>query len=96
MILSDELGLAEKSESNPLKVLYEELDYRGKEEGVSFIGISNYSLEATKINRVWTLSAPDLDQNLDDLIETSHNIVESVSDRLKKVSIFEIISRAYF
>ena len=96
MVLFDELGLAERSESNPLKVLHEKLEYSGKDEGVSFVGISNYTLDAAKINRALVLSVPDLDQNLDDLIETSKNIVESIFDRLKEEKIFEIVSRTYF
>jgi len=96
MVLFDELGLAERSTSNPLKVLHEKLEYTGKEEGVSFVGISNYSLDAAKINRALVLSVPDLDQKLDDLIQTSENIVESISDKLKKEPIFEIISKTYF
>jgi len=96
MVLFDELGLAGKSQSNPLKVLYEKIEYIGKEEGLSFIGISNYSLDASKINRALVLSVQDLDQKLEDLIETSQNIVESISDRLKKETIFKIIAKTYF
>ena len=96
MVLFDELGLAERSESNPLKVLHEKLEYTGKDEGVSFVGISNYTLDAAKINRALVLSVPDLDKNLDDLIDTSKNIVESIFDRLKEEKIFEIIARTYF
>ena len=96
MVLFDELGLAERSEKNPLKVLHEKLEYAGKDEGVSFVGISNYTLDAAKINRALVLSVPDLDQNLDDLIETSNNIVESIYDRIKDEKIFEIISTTYF
>ena len=96
MVLFDELGLAERSESNPLKVLHEKLEYAGKDEGVSFVGISNYTLDAAKINRALVLSVPDLDQNLEDLIETSNNIVESIYDRIKGEKIFEIISTTYF
>ena len=51
MILFDELGLAEKSKKNPLKVLYSKLKYSGKKDGTSFIGISNYSLDASKLNK---------------------------------------------
>ena len=90
------MGLAEISESNPLKVLHSKLEYTGREEGVSFVGISNYSLDAAKINRALVLSVPDLDQKLDDLIQTSCNIVESISDKLKKEIIFEILSKTYF
>ena len=96
MVLFDELGLAERSKSNPLKVLHEKLEYTGKDEGVSFVGISNYSLDAAKVNRALVLSVPDLDQRLDDLIETSQNIVESISERLKKETIFETIAKTYF
>ena len=96
MALFDELGLAERSESNPLKVLYHRLEYTGKDEGISFVGISNYSLDAAKVNRAIVLSVPELDQKLDDLIETSSNIVESISEKLKNDAIFKIISIAYF
>ena len=96
MVLFDELGLAERSKSNPLKVLYEKLEYAGIEEGVSFIGISNYSLDVRKFNRALILSVSDLDQKLDDLIQISEFIVESISYKLKNEIIFEIISKAYF
>ena len=96
MILFDELGLAEHSKSNPLKVLHSKLEYSGKEEGVSFVGISNYSLDAAKVNRALILSVPDLDQRVDELMQTSRNIVESISDKLKNDKIFEILSRTYF
>ena len=55
MILFDELGLAEKSEREPLKILHSKLDYSGKPEGVSFIGISNYSLDAAKLNSLFPI-----------------------------------------
>ena len=96
MVLFDELGLAERSESNPLKVLHHKLEYTGKEEDISFVGISNYSLDAAKVNRALVLTVPDLDQKIDDLIETSCNIVESISEKLKNEPIFKIISNTYF
>jgi len=96
MILFDELGLAERAESNPLKVLHEKLEYTGKEEGVSFVGISNYSLDAAKINRALVLSVPDLDQQIDELTQTAKDIAESISSQLKNESIFNIISLTYF
>ena len=99
MILFDELGLAERSKSNPLKVLHSKLEYSGKEEGISFVGISNYTLDAAKVNRALVLSVPDLDQKLGDLIDTSQNIVKSIDEKdekLKNEKIFEIISKTYF
>ena len=94
MILFNEIGLAERSESNPLKELYSKLEYTGKEEGISFVGISSYSLDEAKINRALVLSIPDLE--LDDLIEISNSIAGSISDKLKNEPIFEIISKTYF
>ena len=96
LALFDELGLAERSESNPLKVLHSKLEYSGKDTDVAFIGISNYSLDAAKVNRALVLTVPDLDKQLDELIETSRNIVESISKKLKDNIIFELISNTYF
>ena len=96
MILFDEMGLTELSASNPLKVLHSKLEYGGKEDGVSFVGISNYTLDAAKINRALVLSVPDLDQKLDEIIATSKNIVESISPSIREDKIFLILSNTYF
>ena len=95
-VLFDELGLAERSKFNPLKALHPELDYAGKNEGVSFIGISNYSLDAAKLNRALVCSVPDLDQKIDELINTARNIAESYSQKIKDNKIFEILSHTYY
>ena len=95
-IFFDELGLAEKSKSNPLKVIHNKLEYTGKTEGTCFIGISNYSLSIAKANRALSLSVPNIEDKLDQLIHTSKSIVESISgDIYKDNLIFNIISRAY-
>ena len=96
MILIDELGLADRSESNPFKVLHSKIEYVGKEEDPSFIGISNYTLDAAKMNRVLCLSVPDLDKRKDELIKTCRSIVESISKNLKDHIIFEILSNTYY
>ena len=100
MILFDELGLAEKSPKNPLKVLHSKLEYGGKKEGTCFIGISNYSLDAAKVNRALNLSVPNLEDKLDQLKRTAKSIIESISDDFsddiyKDNIIFNILSRAY-
>ena len=64
MILFDELGLAERANTNPLKVLHSKLEYKGKADGISFVGISNYTLDVDKINRILKLSVPDLENNM--------------------------------
>ena len=97
MILFDELGLAEKAPTNPLKVLHSKLEYGGKNEGVCFIGISNYSLDAAKINRALSLSVPNLENKLDQLKSTAKSIVKSISEDIPKDTlIFNILSRAYY
>ena len=99
MILFDELGLAEKSPKNPLKVLHHKLEYEGKTEGVCFVGISNYSLDAAKVNRALYLAVPNLEDNPDEVSETAKSIVDNISPELTKdkdnMIIFDIISRAY-
>jgi len=97
MILFDELGLAEKSPLNPLKVLHNKLEYGGKTEGTCFIGISNYSLDAAKVNRALSLSVPNLEDKFDQLKTTAKSIVESISDDYiyKDNLIFNILARAY-
>ena len=48
----DEIGLAEKSPHNPLKVMHSLLE----PPKVATVGISNWSLDASKMNRVINLS----------------------------------------
>ncbi|KAG4089111.1 hypothetical protein H8356DRAFT_1007620 [Neocallimastix lanati (nom. inval.)] len=80
-IYFDEMGLAEISNNNPLKVIHSELEYDDNEEKVSFIGISNWPLDASKMNRGIHLSIPEPDE--DDLITTSLAIAESYDQILK-------------
>jgi hypothetical protein len=48
IIIIDEIGLAELSPHNPLKVLHSKLEH----PKFPFIGISNWKLDASKMNRV--------------------------------------------
>ena len=66
----DEIGLAELSKYNPLKVLHSLLELENRR--IAFIGISNWRLDASKMNRALYLARPDPDQN--DLIETALSI----------------------
>ena len=98
MILFDELGLAEQSKTNPLKVLHNKLEYDGKKKGTCFIGISNYSLDAAKVNRALSLSVPNLEDKLDQLKQTADSIVKSIfSDDINSNNfLFNILARAYY
>jgi hypothetical protein len=66
----DEIGLAELSKYNPLKVLHSLLELENRR--IAFIGISNWRLDASKMNRALYLARPDPDQN--DLIDTALSI----------------------
>jgi len=58
VVIFDEIGLAEKSIHNPLKVLHSLLE----PPKVATVGISNWSLDASKMNRVITLNRYDPDK----------------------------------
>ena len=98
MILFDELGLAEKSKTNPLKVLHSKLEYNDKNEGISFIGLSKYSLDAAKLNRFMILSVQNLEEKIDQLIITSKGIVEKISEDLYKnhKQVFDLLVKTYY
>ena len=76
----DEMGLAEISPNNPLKVMHSQLEYDENKEKVAFVGISNWTLDASKMNRGIYLSIPVPDEQ--DLIETAIKIAESYSNSL--------------
>ena len=79
MVFIDEMGLAEHSPNNPLKVLNSELEYDLNEgqNQIAFVGISNWKLDASKMNRGIFLSIPEPDEG--DLIKTSVTIAESIN-----------------
>jgi hypothetical protein len=56
-LLLDEIGLAEASKSNPLKVLHSILE---DPESVPMIGLSNWKLDESKMNRVVFANRPKL------------------------------------
>ena len=97
VICIDEMGLADMSENNPLKVLHFELE---KEENkVSFVGISNWFLDAAKMNRVVYNVVQDPDK--EDIIETSKEIVKSYEKKNENYmerygNIFIKVSEAYY
>ena len=93
VILIDEMGLAERSPHNPLKVIHAWLD-----RGLPIIGISNWCLDASKMNRGIYLARPDPDE--DDLYETAEKIYrgrrQSVHTRPKLTNLLKSISKVYF
>ena len=95
LVLMDEMGLAELSPNNPLKVTHFELE-REENDKVPFVGISNWALDASKMNRVIYIVVQDPD--LEDLIETAKEIVNSYDIKYynKYNYFFENLSKAYF
>ena len=90
------MGLAEISKNNPLKVIHSQLEYDENETKVAFIGISNWTLDASKMNRGIHLSIPEPD--LEDLKFTAKTIVESYDNFLltEYGSLFEKLAISYY
>ena len=98
-IYFDEMGLAEHSPHNPLKVIHSELEYdlNKDEKKVSFLGVSNWILDASKMNRGITITIPDPNEN--DIKKTSITIAksylgENLDDNIKKF--FENLGSSYY
>ena len=95
VILFDEMGLAEISPNNPLKVLHSELD--GKQE-VGFVGISNWTLGASKMNRGIHLSIQEPDLN--DLILTANIIANDIYYEIENIDSYKTminnLTKSYF
>ena len=82
MVYFDEMGLAEISANNPLKVIHSQLEYDENDDKVAFVGISNWTLDASKMNRGIFLSIPDQDQ--EDLQTTAVTIASSYDEVLNR------------
>lgn len=79
VVLLDEIGLAEVSQYNPLKVLHSLLEPGdGAFPDVAVVGISNWALDAAKMNRAIHLSRPEPD--IDDLFDTGRSLREAGSE----------------
>ena len=98
LIYFDEMGLAEYSPNNPLKVIHAELEYDQNEgdKKIAFVGISNWILDASKMNRGISISIPE--PNEDDNKETSLTIGKSYNEKLAETykSFFENLGLTYF
>ena len=98
MVFFDEMGLAEHSLNNPLKVIHAELD-EALEEGknkIAFVGISNWKLDASKMNRGMQLSIQEPDEA--DAKDTALNIAKSYSESLATIfkTFNEKLGETYF
>ena len=109
MVYIDEMGLAEISKNSPLKVIHSELEmnfdfekYNSDSNSfienskVAFLGISNWSLDASKMNRAVfnVVQEPDLKDLKKTALEISSSISEKIS--IKYISFFDRLSKAYY
>ncbi|PKB96958.1 hypothetical protein RhiirA5_506790 [Rhizophagus irregularis] len=80
VVLLDEVGLAETSPYNPLKVLHSLLEpsYPATGPTVSVIGISNWRLDNSKSSRALLVQRPQFD--LDDLVDTAERLLNKRVD----------------
>ena len=98
LIFFDEMGLAEHSPNNPLKVIHSELEYDQNkgENRVAFVGISNWVLDAAKMNRGISISILEPDEK--DNEETALTIGKSYNENLadKNEIFFKNLGKSYF
>jgi len=98
VLVFDEIGVAELSPHNPLKVLHKYLD--DKEYPAAFVGISNWRLDDSKSNRAILIGRPDLDYV--DALLTSQEIFEETGVRVDHTTVgvkidqcFQFLSKTY-
>ena len=98
MVYLDEMGLAENSPNNPLKVIHSELDYdlNDGRNKIACVGISNWVLDASKMNRGIFLSIPEADN--EDLEKTAITIAKSYNKILANTNkdLFIDLSNTYY
>ncbi|CAG8812694.1 15356_t:CDS:2, partial [Cetraspora pellucida] len=77
VVVLDEVGLAETSPHNPLKVLHALLEPNYPSDGpaVSVVGISNWRLDNSKSSRALLVQRPKF--GIDDLIDTAVRLLDS-------------------
>lgn len=89
VVILDEIGLAEISRFNPLKVLHGLIEpANGKDLNIAVVGISNWALDAAKMNRAIHLSRPDMD--LQELKYTGKSISSSIMKKKKQMKVGNI------
>ena len=94
-MIFDEIGLSEFAKDNPVKVLHKNLEYDGVKDGLSFLGLSNWKLDLSKLNRVLYLSIPDLDSRFEDLKETAKCIAESIRENNIEPKLIDLLCKSY-
>ncbi|ETO01887.1 hypothetical protein RFI_35553, partial [Reticulomyxa filosa] len=80
VLLLDEIGLAERSKHSPLKVLHHLLEH----PKIAFVGLSNWPLDAAKMNRVIMHKIPSVSsKDLEDIAKGMYKVKQQGSDPTK-------------
>ncbi|GBB91806.1 hypothetical protein RclHR1_01920010 [Rhizophagus clarus] len=95
VVLLDEVGLAETSPFNPLKVLHSLLEpsYPATGPTVSVIGISNWRLDNSKGSRALLIQRPQFDLN--DLVDTAERLLNTKVIGSGQRGALEPLAKAY-
>ncbi|CAB4390856.1 unnamed protein product [Rhizophagus irregularis] len=95
VVLLDEVGLAEASPFNPLKVLYSLLEpsYPATGPTVSVIGISCWRLDNSKSSRALLVQRPQF--SLDDLVDTAERLLNTRVIGYGQRDVLEPLAKAY-
>jgi hypothetical protein len=94
VVIFDEIGLAELSPYNPLKVLHPLLE--DEKLKVGFFGISNWTLDLSKMNRLIYLARPDMSvDDLRNIFQISINACKDPQVKAKLEYYLNIMANAY-
>jgi len=91
VVVIEEIGLCELSLSNPLKVLHQKLEVENYQFG--FIGLSNWRLDAAKMNRALYLNR--VPPSEEEIILTADEIYQSVNKN-EEEPLIKILAQAYW
>ena len=97
LLFFDEMGLAEISKNNPLKVINHQLEYDENQDKISFVGISNWTMNISTMNRCLFLAIPE--PKTQQLLNIAQCIVNSFrNDKFfeKYKEVIEILSKTYY
>ena len=101
-VFIDEIGLCEIAPSNPLKALhtYLELDYKNTnlDEKLAFVGISNWKLDAAKMNRGIYLNVINPISDIEQMYNTASCITEiyDISFSLRYKDLLKNLSKVIY
>ena len=101
LICMDEMGIADESQNNPLKVLHSQFDENSwkkndnEKEKIAFVGISNWTLDASKMNRTLYINLGE--PNINYIENTAKEMIKGINNNLvsKFENIIKAISQSY-